>query len=115
MAFEPRIATIEELNVIRIKAKEKREKYISDYPNLRQKFTDESTWKELASVRKIKLPLWYYTCDPKLMKKWLRKLGITQAEYFERSGELNLEQFANRNANWPLWAWFGVTLELFAD
>jgi hypothetical protein len=70
---------------------------------------DQHRWEALAKERGLRLPQWFQGPEPKLMKRWLAKLGVPVASCLDWSGERNLRQFAERNESWGLrprpWIW----------
>lgn len=57
------------------------------------------------------LPGWDIPATPKLMERWLGRLGVTGVDYLAWAGEKTLSDFAKNNPRWPLRAWVGIVLE----
>lgn len=97
-------------------ARQKRKELANYYKSLdtRQDFADESYWRELASQKGVKLPLYYYPADIKRVRKFLRKLGYKQSEFEEITG-CKLEELVNNNPDWPSYAICGVCMELLEE
>lgn len=81
---------------------------------LKRDFLDDPLWVDLARSRGERLPNWTYPPEPKLMRRWLRKLKISEREYLTIMGFDRLEQFYESNPTWPVRAWCGLLLE-FAE
>jgi hypothetical protein len=86
---------------------------------LRRDFDDAVYWEEMASARteatvakrKLRLPPWGEPVTPTVMRRWLNKLGVSVTAYYGWSGERSLEEFRERNPEWPARAWGGIVLE----
>jgi hypothetical protein len=93
--------------------------------SLRRDFTEEREWRKLAKVRNVRLPPWGQPPTPALMRRWLKRVGISTKDYLDCQGEgpldprtnrnrrPTLRDFAARNPDWPLRAWAGLLLEAF--
>ena len=79
--------------------------------DLRQDFADATHWRRLASDRGMRMPRSYLTPVPRMMRRCLRQVGVTGADYCAWAGEQTLKTFRTRNPRWPLWAWLGLVLE----
>lgn len=79
--------------------------------NLRKNFEDNEYWKELARLKGIRLPNWMYPPTPKSIRRYLRRLDISISEYKDVMGFKSLNDFRDRNPDWPLRALVGVLLE----
>lgn len=79
--------------------------------NLRRDFADDPMWMERAKAHRIRLPAWHYPCEVKLMRRWLRRLGLTEAKYRDMAGA-DCAHFAAHNLRWPLRAFVGCVLEM---
>lgn len=80
--------------------------------HLKQDFADENHWRDLASKYGVRLPASYLPCsETKHVKRALRTIGASQAEFLEYHDEKNLKVFALDNPDWPAWAAVGVMLE----
>jgi hypothetical protein len=77
---------------------------------LRTDFLDSSTWDDLARERKLRLPPWGMACTVSRMRTWLHKVGMSQRNWENNNG-CKLAQFPERNPDWPMRAFAGLTLE----
>ena len=77
----------------------------------RQDFADSRYWEGLARARGLLLPHWSTRWTTGRAERWLRKLGITVAEYLDWDGGKLMKDFGQRNPDWPLRAWVGLLLE----
>lgn len=92
--------------------KRNKEKMIAEADKLRQDFQDESFWRQLASERGVHLSAWYRPCTVREMRKFLRKLGYTEADYKAMEG-CSLKKTIELNPEIPLWSWQGTILETY--
>lgn len=74
-------------------------------------FADLPLWLELFKQHGIKCPVKYLLPEPHLMRKYLRKLKVSDKEYKFWTGFKHLEEFAILNPRFPLYAWLGVVCE----
>lgn len=77
----------------------------------RSDFDEASYWELLARTHNIRLPSWKYHPTPKLLRKWLKRLGLDTAYFCQWMGVKRIEEFAVLNPNWPLTAVVGLLLE----
>jgi hypothetical protein len=82
---------------------------------LRSDFLDADTWTDLASVRSLRLPSWNLSPTPRLMRRWLKRISVSWADYTALSGDSRMTDFARRNSRWPMCAWIGLLLEWTED
>lgn len=87
------------------------ESRVSGREKYRHDFLDSGSWDELAATKGLRLPQWHLGPTPGNMEKWLRKLGVSVAQYCAWSGDKGLSDFAKLNPDWPLRAWIGLMLE----
>lgn len=71
---------------------------------------DERWWKNLAKEQGVALPPRGTSLDAVQMGKYLRKLGLTQRQYEDWTGQ-SLKDFIRNNEDWSLRAWLGLVLE----
>lgn len=88
-----------------------RRKQIEDGQKYYQDFADEQYWLELFKQYRIPKPAYYLPPTKKLMRKYLRKVHVTEKEYKMITAFDDLDEFAKLNPTWPLWAWLGTVLE----
>lgn len=78
---------------------------------LRRNFDDATVWEDLARERKLRLPPWGEPVTPSVMRRWLNKVKVGVTAYYAWAGERSLDEFAERNPQWPARAWAGIVLE----
>jgi hypothetical protein len=114
----PHFATLtpEELQAVRTKARAARAANAAarKASPLRTDFLDHPTWDEMARERNLRLPPWGTPPTPLAITKWIHKLGKTQAWYKDVTGYQSMEQFRQRNPDWPARALAGTLLESLA-
>lgn len=74
-------------------------------------FADEQVWKELFKARGFKMPAKYIKCDIKLMRRYLRKIGVSEKLYLQLTAFKSLQDFIDLNPRWPLYGFVGVVCE----
>lgn len=75
-------------------------------------FSDSVVWDDLAKEYGVRLPAWWQSPEVRLMRRYLRRIGIKEREYCLACGEgYKLEQFATNNPTFPLRAFVGNLLE----
>lgn len=80
--------------------------------NLRQDFQDLQVWKDLASKRGVRLPIYYAAgTEIKFIKRMAKKLEVDIDQFLESTGFTTLKQMALANPNWPSYALCGILLE----
>jgi len=82
---------------------------------LKRDFLDDGYWQELAKDWKVRLPTWTLPPEPRTMRRWLRRLRVREREYLDACGFDKLDEFIEKNPEWPLRAWVGVLLEYVQD
>ena len=94
---------------------EKTKALIANLPNMKTDWLDDETWQDMARDRGLKLPAMYLLPTPTAIRRWLRRLGMTNAEFREWGGYATLEDFARLNPRWPLRALVGILLEYVTE
>lgn len=110
--------TQEQRQQMRIKAKETREaNKLWAQENLVQCFgDDEVVWRELASKAGIRLPAKYIpSSNTKHIKKALKKLDISMAEWLDVEAARSLKEFSMLNPTWPALGHVGLLLEYWEE
>lgn len=80
--------------------------------NLRQDFQDIQLWKDLASKRGVRLPIYYAAgAEIKFIKRMAKKLEVDIEQFLDSTGFTTLKQMALANPNWPSYALCGLLLE----
>lgn len=79
--------------------------------DLKQDWQDEDVWQDLAAARGVRLPASYLRPTPTLIRRYCRKLGISNKEFLEWGAYKTVEDFERLNPRWPLRALVGVLLE----
>ena len=80
--------------------------------SFKRDFADSESWEELAKEYNIRLPQWWLAPEPKFMRRYLKKLNISQKQYCAACGDnWTLEDFAKLNPTFPLRAFVGNLLE----
>jgi hypothetical protein len=74
-------------------------------------FADEQVWKELFKARGFKMPAKYIKCEIKLMRRYLRKIGMSEKLYLQLTALKSLQDFIDLNPRWPLYAFVGFVCE----
>ena len=97
-------------------AKMNRKIKIEQGKNFRKDFDDSESWDDLAKQYNIRLPAWWVAPEPLLMKRYLKKLKISQKQYCEACGDgWTLDDFAKLNPTFPLRAFVGNLLEYYDE
>lgn len=86
-------------------------KVARDASTLRRDYLDEPHWLELASTRGLRLPPYGMAMSVSGMRRWLHKLGHSDAWHKNWSGLAKVADFIALNPRWPLRAWAGLMLE----
>lgn len=110
--------TREQRQKMRIKAKETQEaNKLWASENLIQCFgNDEVVWRELASKAGIRLPAKYIpSSNTKYIKKALKKLDISIAEWLDVEAAGSLKDFSVLNPTWPAFSHVGLLLEYWSE
>lgn len=77
-----------------------------------ERYRDYPHWQELAAKRGLRMPAKSMALSTRMMKRWLRRLGLTPAQHDAWAGLASLGAFIDRNRDLPLYAWVGLMLEL---
>lgn len=75
------------------------------------RFADDGHWVRLATGHGVRLPRATTAVTHGAMERWLRRLGVSRAQYLMWTGESSLRDFARANPTWHLRAWVGLLLE----
>ena len=101
---------------MQVKAKATREAKKLAGENLKQGFSDESHWRDLASRIGFRMPASYIPCsETKYLKKLLKLCRIDPRQWAEIEGFSSLKQFGIDNPDWPCYARCGLVLEYYFD
>jgi hypothetical protein len=71
----------------------------------------EREWLALAREAGLHLPVKATPLTTGGMEAWLRKLGLTVAQYCQWDASRTLKDFARLNPTWGLRSWAGLVLE----
>lgn len=77
----------------------------------RRDFLDNNEWDRLGQKFNVRLPQWHQGPETGKLERWLRKLGVSIADYKEYSADKYMSDFARLNPGWPLRAFVGLILE----
>ena len=91
------------------KALEGRRAKIAAGAHFRRDYLDADFWAELATSKRIRLPMWHIPPKPRALKKWFGKLR--SGEVFEHVYGCSPSRLIELNPNMPLRAFVGQMLE----
>ena len=83
--------------------------------DLKQDWADEDYWKELFKTYNIVKPRSYLLPTKHLMRKYLRKVEVSEKEYKMITAFDDLSEFQKLNPRCPLWAWLGTLMEYVVE
>jgi hypothetical protein len=78
----------------------------------RTQFDEAALWERLAWKQGIRLPAWWLAPEPRLIRRYLRLLKISESSYRQACGEgWTVETFAEKFPDYPLRAFVGNLLQ----
>lgn len=84
--------------------------------SLKQDYSDENHWRELASKIGFRMPASYIPCsDTKHLKRLLKLCKIDPKQWAEIEGYSSLKQFVIDNPEMPSYARCGLVLEYYFE
>jgi hypothetical protein len=77
---------------------------------LKLDYMDSNHWANLASKHKVRMPASNEPCTPKGMRKYLKRVGITNEQW--KDAYTSIDYFIEHNPKWTLYAAAGCMLEM---
>lgn len=85
--------------------------HITTEPVLKQDWLDRPLWDRLYREAGVRQPPHRFQCTPRLMRRYLKRIGVSVEQYREMTGFSTLKAFQEANPSVPLWAFVGMVLE----
>lgn len=80
--------------------------------NLNTSYADEQFWREKASERGLRLPMWWIpSSETEYVRRACKKLSIDVNSFVESTGFSNLNQFVKANSKWTALGMVGLCVE----
>lgn len=73
-------------------------------------YMDATLWQELASKRKLRMPVYNEPATARGIRKYMRKLDIDNDTFKEHF--TSVDYFLDNNPTWTLWGVVGLLLEM---
>ena len=78
---------------------------------IKQDWADAPLWAGLYRDAGVRQPPHRLLCTPRLMRRYLKKVGVSVDQYREITGFKTLKAYQEANPSVPLWAFIGTLLE----
>lgn len=101
---------LDALKLAQIARQKSREKGLREYTQNFAKGTSQY-WEELALKYNVRLPMNWIPPSTNNIRKWLKKLGISQQEFYDWFKYQSLKEFAKLNPSWNMKSLVGLLLE----
>lgn len=80
--------------------------------NLNISYADEQYWREKASEKGLRLPMWWIpSSETKYVRRACKKLNVDVNDFIASTGFSNLNQFVKANSQWSAVGMVGLCIE----